>query len=294
MKPRRVNTTDLQKRFESLWDRGMPPGASTGWRSLDAHYTICPGQLTVLTGWPGSGKSELLDAILVNLSRRDWRFAVFSFENQPTEIHAAKLAEKITGLPFGAGPNERIPKSSLASLAADISQSFGMFHAPAAEGVNISEVLEAATDWFNAYAGEHAGLVIDPWNELEHYRPANLSETEYISQTLSTVRNWARESKVHVWIVAHPQKVRREDGKLPIVRPDMISGSQHWWNKADCAISVWRDMENPDNPEIEVHVQKVRFKHIGRPGLVPMRYDRITGRYYEAEPQWVGASIRVA
>jgi hypothetical protein len=45
--------------------------------------------------------------------------------------------------------------------------------------------------------------------------------------------------------VAHPQKVARENGKLPVPRPDMISGSQHWWNKADNAITVWRDMENP-------------------------------------------------
>jgi twinkle protein len=111
------------------------------------------------------------------------------------------------------------------------------------------------------------GLVIDPWNELEHWRPANLSETEYVSKTLSSVRNWARRNRVHVWIVAHPQKMRREDGKLPIPTPDMISGSQHWWNKADCAITVWRDFAKLESQETSIYVQKVRFKHIGRPGI---------------------------
>jgi hypothetical protein len=77
------------------------------------------------------------------------------------------------------------------------------------------------------------GQVMDPWNELEHWRPAGLSETEYVSQTLSYVRNWARTHGVHVFIVAHPRNEKRVDGKLPIAKLDMISGSQHWWNKAD-------------------------------------------------------------
>ena len=60
----------------------------------------------------------------------------------------------------------------------------------------------------------------------------------------------------------------------------MISGSQHWWNKADGCITVDRDMENPSN-DVDIYVQKMRFKHIGRQGLVTLTYDRVTGRYYD-------------
>jgi twinkle protein len=142
-------------------------------------------------------------------------------------------------------------------------------------------VIEAAAPQLEKFGTGKRGLVIDPWNELEHWRPANLSETEYVSKTLSSVRNWARRNRVHVWIVAHPQKMRREDGKLPIPTPDMISGSQHWWNKADCAITVWRDFAKLESQETSIYVQKVRFKHIGRPGFITLDYDRVTGRYHE-------------
>ena len=273
-----VPIAPLLNRVTTLWDRGLPRGFSTGWKTLDPHYTVAPGQLTVVTGWPGSGKSEWLDALLVNLSRDDWKFAVFSFENQPVELHATKLLEKISGQPFGAGPTDRIPKDRLPSLITDLTQSFGLFSA--SSGTDVNGILNSATDWFNAYGGNQCGLVIDPWNELEHRRPTNLSETEYVSQTLSVIRQWARDSKVHVWIVAHPQKMRREDGKLPIPRPDMISGSQHWWNKADCCVTVWRDMES-QSQDVDIYIQKVRFKHIGRQGLVTLTYDRVTGRYYD-------------
>jgi twinkle protein len=114
-----------------------------------------------------------------------------------------------------------------------------------------------------------------------------LSETEYVSQTLSEVRQWARRKNVHVFIVAHPQKMRREEGKLPVPKPDMISGSQHWWNKADCCVTVWRDAEALTQ-DVEIHVLKVRFKHIGRQGVVVLKWDRVTGRYHEPASELMG------
>lgn len=278
-----VPISSLRGSVEALWDRGLPGGFSTGWKTLDPHYTVAPGQLTVVTGWPSSGKSEWLDALLVNLSRDDWRFAIFSFENQPVSLHATKLLEKITGQPFGAGPNDRIKRDSLPQLVSSLTQSFGLFQTSSG-GADINTILDSAAQWYEAYGSTNNGLVIDPWNELEHKRPTNLSETEYVSQTLSVIRQWARDSKVHVWIVAHPQKMRQQDGKLPIPRPDMISGSQHWWNKSDCCITVWRDFEN-QGQDVDIYVQKVRFKHIGKQGLVTLTYDRVTGRYYD---KWDG------
>jgi twinkle protein len=285
MTARIIPLTGLRGSIEALWDRGLPRGDSTGWKTLDPYYTVAPGQMTIVTGWPGSGKSEWLDALLVNLASQGWTHAVFSFENQPTELHAAKLLEKLSGQPFGAGPTDRIPRDKLPELLTRLSQSFGLFRASSG-GQDVSTILDSAAQWFEAYGGSKMGLVIDPWNELEHRRPNNLSETEYVSQSLSAIRQWARDSNVHVWIVAHPQKIRREDGKLPIPRPDMISGSQHWWNKADACITVWRDLEQ-QTQDVDVYIQKVRFKHIGRPGLVTFSYDRVTGRYHD---KWDGLS----
>lgn len=283
--PKLVDPAVLGERVAALWDSGLPSGYKTGWPSVDKHYTVAPGQLTILTGWPGSGKSEWLDALLVNLCRQGWHIGMFSPENQPIELHASKWLEKITGKPFGRGPTERMTKDEAIACAAKLDGWMRFLEPPKDGGVSAMGVVKAFEPWLRAQEGP-CGLVIDPWNELEHWRPTNLSETEYVSQTLSSVRNWARSSNTHVWIVAHPQKMRREDGKLPIPRPDMISGSQHWWNKADAAITVWRDMEDLDKQEIEVHVQKIRFKNIGRPGLIELRYDRVTGRYSEPIIGW--------
>jgi twinkle protein len=279
-RPRLSGPKAHRDRLQALWKNGLPCGDKTGWMSLDKHYTVSPGQFTVVTGWPGSGKSEWLDALLVNLQRQGWKFAIFSPENQPVELHIAKLLEKLSGKPFGHGPTERMTNEEVDEWSDDLEQSFAFMESPTDDALSVQDVIAAAEPYLSTF-GHKRGLVIDPWNELEHWRPSNLTETEYVSQTLSFVRNWARRNKVHVWIVAHPQKMRREEGKLPIPRPDMIAGSQHWWNKADCAVTVFRDFEKLDSQDVDVYVQKVRFKHIGRPGFVTLQYDRVTGRYFE-------------
>jgi hypothetical protein len=57
---------------------------------------VVPGELTVVTGLPNSGKSEWLDALVVNLAQlHGWRIGLCSLENEPKE-HARKLVEKYT------------------------------------------------------------------------------------------------------------------------------------------------------------------------------------------------------
>lgn len=286
-----VGADGFREKVDELWDKGLPPGASTGWPSLDKHYTVAPGQLTIVTGWPGSGKSEWVDALLMNLARQGWRFCLHSPENRPEQIHVVKFLEKYVGKPFGDGPTERMTKDEAHEGMTDIANWFGFLVASSDSdrlNFNIEQIMGAAESWFRAHGcwrskENPAGLVIDPWNELDHQRPQHWSETEYISATLTALRAWARTHGVHIWLIAHPQKVRRDDkGELPVPRPDMISGSQHWWNKADNCVAVWRNFDDGhrDDP-VQIHIQKVRFKHIGNTGTSELKYDRVTGRYFE-------------
>lgn len=278
--------TEYLEAVEALWKDGLPSGERTGWAMLDRHYTVAPGQLTIITGWPGSGKSEFLDHLLINLAKKDWKFALFSAENQPVQLHIAKLLEKLACRPFGVGPNERIPVEELRELTDELGRSFYFISPVEDAGVSLRKVVAAAAPWLLNGDGRKAGLIVDPWNELEHSRPRHMSETEYISESLSYLRNWARANGVHVWVIAHPAKQQRDDGQLPIPKPDMISGSQHWWNKADCALTVYREPPGNDDAappnETTIHIQKIRFKQIGSIGMVKMRYDRVTGRFTEA------------
>ena len=263
----------------ALYRDGPQRAFSTGWDSLDKHMRIREGELSVVTGIPGSGKSEFIDALTINLAGKyGWPIAICSFENPPAE-HIAKLAEKYLGQPFWEGPTPRMGEGDLKEAMTWLKKHFFLICADD-ESPTIDWVLETARAAVLRYGVR--GLVIDPYNEIEHLRPGNMIETEYVSQLLSKVKKFAQGHGVHVWFVAHPAKLRRDDaGKIPVPSLYDISGSANWNNKADLGVVVHRDWAEGSNA-VEIYVRKVRFKAAGKVGVVRLAYDRITGRYSEA------------
>ncbi len=262
----------------ALYRDGRKRGVLTGWASLDELMTIRPGELTVVTGIPNSGKSEFVDALMVNLaSRYGWRFAVCSFENPPEE-HIAKLAEKYSGNPFWDGPTSRMSETELHRAMDWVAGHFVFIRADD-EAPTIEWILERARVAVMRHGSR--GLVVDPYNEIEHRRPSNMTETEYVSQLLGNVKRFAQRHGVHVWFVAHPAKMQREAGKLPTPTLYDISGSANWANKADIGLVVHRPDPVNQPTTTEIYIRKVRFKAVGKIGVVRLRYDRTTGRYAE-------------
>jgi twinkle protein len=73
--------------------------------------------------------------------------------------------------------------------------------------------------------------------------------------------------------------MHRENGKLPVPTLYDISGSANWANKADLGVVVHRPEESSLGSPTDIYVRKVRFKSVGRIGVVRLNYDRATGRY---------------
>jgi twinkle protein len=262
----------------ALYHDGRKRGHSTGWPSVDELMTIRPGETTVVTGIPNSGKSEFIDALTVNLALQyGWRFAVCSFENPPAE-HIAKLAEKYLGLPFWDGPTPRMSETELSQAMDWVADDFVLIRADD-EAPTIDWILERAKAAVLRYGIR--GLVIDPYNEIEHRWPANQTETEYVSELLGKVKRFAQAYGVHAWFVAHPAKLHRDNGgALPVPTLYDISGSANWANKADIGLVVHRD-PNRDPTRTDIFLRKVRFKQVGKIGTTSLRYDPATGRYSE-------------
>lgn len=270
---------DLSDKINRLYEQGYERGHSTGFANLDEIYTVRPGEWTAVTGIPNSGKSNFLDAMFVRMAKtHGWRFGVFSPENQPLEDHMARIIEKYVDRPFDTGPTERINRDELNAGKAWAHDHFKWILPDEDAEWTLDTVLQSARSLVKRCGLR--GLVIDPWNELEHLRPGNMSETEYISSALKKVRQFARANGVHVWLVAHPAKLYKDkDGQYPIPTLYDISGSAHWRNKADNGLVIWRDFSDTDNNVIEVHTAKIRFKQIGQIGSVEMVYNRVTGNY---------------
>lgn len=226
--------------------------------------------------------SSWLDDLMIQMARaHGWAFSVFSPENCPLHRYAAALLEHYIGKPFDGSPY-RMAKEEMRNGMVWLDDHVS-FLLPEDASPTIDHLLDLAH--IQVYRQGIKGLILDPWNEMEHSRQAGLTETEYISQVLSKIRRFARTHDVHVWIVAHPTKLRKAEsgeyaGDYPPPTPYDVSGSAHFRNKADNCITIWRNLE-ADNNLVEVHFQKIRFREIGKPGMVNLIYDPTCGQFRE-------------
>lgn len=259
----------------AAWAAGLQRGEDTGLRALDDLYSVVPGQLTVVTGYPGSGKSELVDDMMVHLAEtKGWSFAVCSFENEP-RLHIAKLCSKYIGKPFFQSSVGRMDDTQRDRALSFVSSHFSFIHSSDGELASLDSIIDRLRAAVLRYGIN--GAVIDPYNYIA--KPKDTAETEWISTMLSRVRSFAAANGIHVWFVAHPTKSpQTADGKLPVPKGNAISGSAAWWAKADMGITVHR----PDpigSASTEIHVWKVRHGWTGRIGVADVYFNEYASQF---------------
>lgn len=276
--------SDVQDKFNELYETGLPPGPITGWSSLDDYYRPALGQWTLVTGIPSHGKSNWLDALMCQLADiHGWNFCLFSPENQPIARHFANLAEKYIGSSFKANAKDAKHMTIEEKEKAQkwLSRHFTVVLPDDDDGNwTIEGILDLARSVILRKGVK--GIVIDPWNELDHSRNNGLSETEHVSRVISKIRQFARTHSVHVWLVAHPTKMYKDEhGIYPVPTPYDVAGSAHFQNKADFCISVYRFVGQPDQTITDLYIQKIRFKENGKLGRVSLRYTPTVGCFVD-------------
>lgn len=269
---------DLEERIDDLYINGFPKGSRIGFDYLDDLISWRPGEFTTFTGIPGSGKSEFVDQIMVKLANHhDWRWAIFSAENQPEELHFTKLSEKFFGKSFySTNQDYRMTPEELYQCKVFVNDHFFFINIEDAN-ISLDGLLQKGKELVRRKGIN--GFMIDPWNYIEHKIPSGYTETQYISEALTKIARFTKMHNIHIIIVAHPTKIQKEPtGKYRVATLYDIAGSAHWFNKTDNGVSVYRDFETNI---VDVYVQKIRFKFIGKIGRASFEWDKHTGRYKE-------------
>ncbi|MBO5741849.1 MAG: DNA primase, partial [Bacteroidaceae bacterium] len=192
-------------------------------------------------------------------------------ENFPVTLHHPKLIEKLIGKRFLKGVMKPMEFEAAVSYL-----SHNFFDILPEEGYRVDTILERAEALVR-----RKGIrvfILDPYNCLEHQIPTGQSETQYISEFLEKLRSFARRRQALVILAAHPTKMKKDlgSGKFPVPTMYDISGSAAFFNKADFGIAIERDRTQCVT---RVHVQKVKFRHLGQPGIASFEYNVYCGRF---------------
>lgn len=278
-----VSPNDNISILEEEYINGVVAGLKTGWHSLDEYYTVAPGELTVITGIPNHGKSNWLDCLMLNLmTLHDWKFCVWSPENHPTHKHQRTLTEKLTGAPFRKKWNNNFPRMEINSIkteAQTINNHLVFIEPPEEQSPTIELILDYAR--IAHKRNPINALIIDPYNELTRDF-SYTNETQYISDMLGKIRRFGRLNNIHIFIVAHPQKLqKKQDGSYDPPTMYDIAGSANWRNKADNGICVNRIFKEGEKDHVEIIVQKIRFRDNGKLGECRLKYQYATTLYID-------------
>lgn len=248
-------------RFSDFPDEGPPRSMETGIPALDVHMRITLGTLTVFTGYSNMGKSTVVNTILAHALNRGVPVCVASFETHP-EILRRQLRYALIG-DWSPDEADDLLENRVSIIA----------NSPDEDGeIDLEYYMELLR-----VAVVRDGvkiIVLDPWNELEHKRRKDETETDYIGRAIRALKRFARRYDVSLWVVAHPAKPMKGVTGAPSLYD--ISGSANWFNKADYGLVYHRPDKTVNSATLTV--AKVRMGLEGKPGSIPVRMNNQTGR----------------
>jgi len=262
---------DFKREIKNMRDGVTDHYYKTGCDDMDRHLKIKTGQLNIVTGSPGSGKSEWVDELIINTVKEyGLKWVIFSPENNPSAVYFRKLASKYCRKSF-----DRMTDIEVDIATDDLSDHIQLLVDSEEEDISIDYILQRV----KALVFRHGikGVVLDPWNEILNETGAR--EDLYISKVLRKIKRFARVYDLTFWIVAHPKNPKMlNDGSYPRITAYDIVGGYAWFAKADNLFSVWRDKQDYRKP-VEIDIQKIKQKTDGKEGICYLNYDYESGTY---------------
>jgi hypothetical protein len=280
---------------DSLHDYYKSGGGNTfyvGFNSLSKHYNIKEGGVTDWTGYPGSGKTELLLECLKNCS--DWyghKHLIYMPDAGTSEEVIAKLIHKFTGKQFEEFfydkqgnkvlIRNRIEEKEMFRVLPEVLKYFKIFN-PTAANKSRSKAVTPKEFWdFAVDNKRELGLfsaVIDSWNYMRH-DIGSQRQDQWLEEILSYRNELAERNNIHFHTIIHP-KGEKKDKNGKKLMPDMhsLKGGSEWANNGKTIIIAHRDFESQIT---DIKVDKAKPKIVGVQGLSALRYDVSYGGFYE-------------
>jgi twinkle protein len=241
---------------------------------LEEKWGLVPSTFSIITGYAGHGKSSLTMKAIANLLGSGVNVTVASFETLPKPILERRL---VAAMAECAEHDPTMWRSERGIQAAKILENrlTVIANTPDEEHELDLDALMGLMEVAVAQYGSKL-IVIDPFNEVEHKRGRDETETEYVGRFIRTIKRFCHRTGCAVWLVAHPRKPHTDGAPKPPSLYD-LAGSANFANKADYGLIVHRpDLERN---EIDVAVTKVRMGLPGRPHRATLTFQPAQSRY---------------
>lgn len=273
---------DVKDRAIEIFRNGYESVESTGVAELDYFFKFKRGEITLLSGIGNYGKSTLLKyLLLLKAIISGNRFAFFTPEDNPAEEFYHDMTEIYLGCDCTTWnpnqPSEKTYKAAYDWISKHIFYIYPKDISPTPEYIKerfLELIIKEKVD----------GCIIDPFNQMDNnYAKAGRSD-KYLETFLSDCTRFAQINNVYFIVVAHPHKLKKEQGEKNYPCPDVyeIADGAMWNNKMDNILIYHRPnhQTEPESPICELHTKKIRRqKTVGRKGIFTFELNRPKRRY---------------
>ena len=160
------------------------------------------GQLTTVTGIPSHGKSNFIEDYVLSLAKDGYSASFFSPEHFPMKLHHGALAQKVIGKQFLG--DSKMTKDELQSYIDWSSDKIYLTYPEKGESIKWEWLLNKFKEQLFRYGIDI--FVIDAFNKVKRNNPDSLGE---INDVLSELCLFAQAYNVHIFLIAHPTKMRK-------------------------------------------------------------------------------------
>jgi replicative DNA helicase len=212
------------------------------------------GQMSVITGWSGFGKSLVALQMLKHWAGLGHRSLLLTTEMDRRELIARFLAAE-TGIAYEKLILRKLGPADWKKLMAGADPPMGRipFHHHDAEGWSVERILTAIVSKRPDVA------VVDPWNLIPH------RDYFHMSETARQLKEIARRADCHVVVVAHLGKARLKEGKKPRPTQGDLRDSGMLYNNAHRVLCLHREqtLEGKEQRTGELFFMKSRDAPLG-------------------------------
>lgn len=240
---------------------------------LEELWPLVPGTFSIVTGWPGHGKSTAVLSAVANLLKQGVPIALGSFETMVKPVLQRRLRACIYETDEHHDPRVR-SRGPADDIMAKKLWIISNLHVNDDTELSIETIIESAIVAVLRHGVRL--LVLDPWNEIEHKRGRDESETEYVGRAIRLLKRFSKDYQCAVWVVAHPRKPSSDGAPK---RPSLLdlAGSANFANKADYGVIFHRD--DLTSTQTEAVVTKKRMGLPGAMGRVRLDWNEVRSSY---------------
>ena len=289
-----IKLQEIREEVIDLYKNGGGNVFYCGFKRLAPHYNVKEGSCTDWTGYPGSGKTELLFEVLKNCSEfYDHKHLIHMPDAGSNAEVVAKLLHKVSGKQFNEhyydsdGKQQKIEnRISLSEVDKYLPQVLHYFHIFNPKSANRSKQVTPTEFWQYAVDNKNKlGLfsaVIDSWNYMKHDTEGFTREDKWLEATLSNRNELAESSGLHFHTIIHPKTAKKDkDGRVIIPDMHQLKGGSEWGNNAKSVIIVHRELGSYTS---DIKVDKAKPSIVGIKGTTSLNYDIKQGKYFELLP----------